>query len=80
MTGIKKDRPEAATSRRSVQGLAPENNSRIIISHFPGNASLQKRQGGGVSAMTGLGLIFVVLGVCTATRGLARVIDLIEGR
>ncbi len=30
--------------------------------------------------MTGLGLIFAVLGVCTATRGLARVIDLIEGR
>lgn len=30
--------------------------------------------------MTGLGLVFVVLGVCTATRGLTRVIDLIEGR
>ena len=31
---IKKERPEGATSRRSVQGLAPENNSEIILSHF----------------------------------------------
>lgn len=31
---IKKERPEAATSRRSVQGLAPENNSKVILSHF----------------------------------------------
>ena len=31
---IKKERPEGATSRRSVQGLAPENNSKIILSHF----------------------------------------------
>ena len=31
---IKKERPEAGTSRRSVQGLAPENNSEIILSHF----------------------------------------------
>lgn len=42
MVSIKKDRPEVAASRRSVQGLAPENNSKIIISHLPGNASPQK--------------------------------------
>lgn len=31
---IKKERPEAATSRRSVQGLAPENDSKVMITHF----------------------------------------------
>lgn len=31
---IKKERPEGGASRRSVQGLAPENNSEIILSHF----------------------------------------------
>lgn len=30
--------------------------------------------------MTGWTLFFVVLGVCTATKGVFRVIDLIEGR
>ena len=35
VVGIKKERPEAATSRRSVQGLArkSENNSKIMITH-----------------------------------------------
>lgn len=31
---IKKERPEGGASRRSVQGLASENNSEIILSHF----------------------------------------------
>lgn len=31
---IKKERPEAATSKRSVQGLAPENNSKVMITCF----------------------------------------------
>lgn len=30
--------------------------------------------------MTGWEFVFMVLGVCTATKGLFRVIDLIEGR
>lgn len=34
VAGIKKERPEGGASRRSVQGLAPENNSEIILSHF----------------------------------------------
>nr|WP_326216320.1 helix-turn-helix transcriptional regulator [uncultured Oscillibacter sp.]DAZ27202.1 MAG TPA: Helix-turn-helix XRE-family like protein [Caudoviricetes sp.] len=34
VVGIKKERPEGGASRRSVQGLAPENNSEIILSHF----------------------------------------------
>ena len=36
VAGIKKERPEAATSRRSVQGLAnkSENNRRVMITHF----------------------------------------------
>lgn len=41
MENTKKDRPEVAASRRSVQGLAPENNSKIIIPQIPGNASPQ---------------------------------------
>ncbi len=31
---IKKERPEAATSRRSVRGLASANNSKVILTHF----------------------------------------------
>ena len=31
---IKKERPEAATSKRSVRGLASANNSKVILSHF----------------------------------------------
>ena len=37
--GAKKERPVAATTRRSVQGLASENDSKIIISHPRRNAS-----------------------------------------
>lgn len=31
---IKKERPEAATSRRSVRGLTSANNSKVILTHF----------------------------------------------
>lgn len=31
---IKKERPEGGASRRSVQGLAPENNSKVMITCF----------------------------------------------
>lgn len=37
--GIKKERPEAGTSKRSVQGLAPENDCKDIIAQFSENAS-----------------------------------------
>ena len=37
-------------------------------------------RGGGDPPMTGLELFFVVLGVCSATSGLFRVIDRIEGK
>lgn len=47
--GIKKERPEAATSRRSVQGLASENNCKIIISRSRQNASPSLSQRGGAS-------------------------------
>lgn len=76
---IKKERPEAATSKRSVQGLAPENNSKVMITCFARKCKSHCR-GGGDLPMTGWELFFVVLGVCTATKGVFRVIDLIEGR
>lgn len=34
VVGIKKERPEAGTSKRSVRGLASANNSKVILSHF----------------------------------------------
>lgn len=46
---IKKERPVAATTRRSVQGFASENDSKIIISHFARNASPTLSREGGVS-------------------------------
>ena len=47
-TETKKERPVAATTRRSVQGLASENDSKIIISHFARNASPTLSRDGGV--------------------------------
>ena len=75
---IKKERPEGGASRRSVQGLAPENNSMVIVACFA--RKCKPCQEGGEPPMTGWELFFVVLGVCTATKGFFRVIDLIEGR
>ena len=49
VVGIKKERPETGTSRRSVQGLASENNCKIIISRSRQNASPSLSQRGGAS-------------------------------
>ena len=38
-SAAKKERPEAGTSRRSVQGLASENDGKMIISRISENAS-----------------------------------------
>ena len=46
---IKKERPVAATTRRSVQGLASENDSNMIISHRLDYASPNFGREGGVS-------------------------------
>ena len=45
----KKERPEAATSERSVQGLASKNDSKIIIPHPTRIASPTLSREGGVS-------------------------------
>ncbi len=74
----KKERPEAATSRRSVQGLAPENDCKSYYNRFLGKC--KPRQEGGEPPVTGWTLFFVVLGIGTATSGLFKVIDRIEGR
>lgn len=47
--GIKKERPVVAPTRRSVQGLASENDSKIIISHPRRIASPTFSREGGVS-------------------------------
>lgn len=83
VVGIKKERLEAGTSKRSVRGLACKsaNNSKVILSHFTRKCKPHHGQGGGDSSMmTGWEFIFVLLGVCTATSGLFRAIDKIEGR
>lgn len=48
-SGAKKERPEAGTSERSVQGLASKNDSKIIIPHPTRIASLTLSREGGVS-------------------------------
>ena len=45
----KKERPVATTTRRSVQGLSSENDSKIIIAHRRRNASPTLSREGGVS-------------------------------
>lgn len=48
-SGAKKERPEEATSERSVQGLASKNDSKIIIPHPTRIASPTLSREGGVS-------------------------------
>lgn len=48
-SGAKKERPEAATSERSVQGLASRNDSKIIIPHPTRIASPTLSREGGIS-------------------------------
>ena len=48
-SGAKKERPEAGTSERSVQGLASKNDSKIIIPHPTRIASPTLSREGGVS-------------------------------
>ena len=57
-----------------------EQQQSYIITLCPEMQAPHCCQGGGDSLMTGWEFIFVLLGVCTATSGLFRVIDKIEGR
>lgn len=48
-TSTKKDRPVAGTTKRSVQGLASENDCKTIVSHRAGISSPNFCRGGGAS-------------------------------
>ena len=48
-TSTKKDRPVAATTKRSVQGLTSENDCKPIVSHCAGISSPNFCRGGGAS-------------------------------
>ena len=49
VAGIKKERPKAATSGRSVQGLASENNRKIMITRFARKCKTHTTVGEGVT-------------------------------
>ena len=49
VTGIKKERPKAATSWRSVPGLASENNRKIMITRFARKCKAHTTVGEGVT-------------------------------
>lgn len=51
VAGIKKERPKAGTSGRSVQGLASENNRKIMITHFTRKCKPRTSTGEGVTAL-----------------------------
>ena len=51
MIYIKKDRPEGGASERPVQGLASENNCKIIISHLARKCKSQTLAGEGVDLL-----------------------------
>ena len=59
MMNIKKERPEGGASRRSVQGLAPENDCNSHYNRFLGKC--KPPQGGGDFSMTGWGFFFMLL-------------------
>ncbi len=51
MEWTKKERPEAATSGRSVQGLASENNRKIMITRFARKCKPRTSAGEGVTSL-----------------------------
>ena len=51
VTGIKKERPKAATSGRSVPGLASENNRKIMITRFARKCKAHTTVGGGGTSL-----------------------------
>ena len=79
---IKKERPEAATSRRSSSGTCTQIRERqqSYITTLCPEMQAPHGQGGGDPLMTGWEFAFVLVGVWTVTKGLFRVIDKIEGR
>lgn len=89
---IKKNAPRRQPQGVRVQGLArkSENDSKVILPHFARKCKSRTTvreggdthhgQGGGDPLMTLWEFAFVLVGVWTVTKGLFRVIDLIEGR
>ena len=51
VAGIKKERPKAGTSGRSVQGLASENNRKIMITRFARKCKPRTSAGEGVTSL-----------------------------
>ena len=51
VAGIKKERPKAGTSGRSVQGLASENNRKIMITRFARKCKAHTTVGEGVTSL-----------------------------
>lgn len=78
MKRAKKDRPEAATSRRPRPGLAPRTHRKIIISNSRKNASPNLDGGGGALPMS-WAMLLTYIGAAGLVSQLARLIDWIEG-
>lgn len=77
MKRAKKDRPEAATSRRPRPGLAPRTLNKIIISNSRQNASPNLDKRGGNLPMS-WAFTLTVIGAGWLTGQLFRLIDWIE--
>ncbi len=77
MKRAKKDRPEAATSRRPRPGLAPRTIAVIIIPNSRQNASPNLDGGGGALPMS-WAFTLTVIGAAGLVRQFARLIDWIE--
>lgn len=77
MKRAKKDRPEAATSRRPRPGLAPRTLNKIIISNSRQNASPNLDGGGGALPMS-WAMILTYIGAAGLVNQLARLINWIE--
>lgn len=76
---MQKKRPSEGGNHQTVRGgLAPKNDSKIIIPRFGKNASPNFPRGGGVLSVT-WELVLMTVGTGTLVRLLFRLIDRIEG-
>lgn len=79
MCGQKKRPPESWNSQAAKGGLAPKNDSRVIIAQFCEKRKPQFPPGRRCPPMTGWGLVLATIGAGWLVRQLFRIIDRLEG-
>lgn len=80
MKMAKRNRPEAGTSERVSETAVKQytDDSKIIVLHPAAEGKQNFHRKGGAFSVSGLPLLFAVIGIVSMTRGVFAVIDRIE--